>query len=117
MQTRQVRCPVEGMHLTLSVKHQPQAPFTTDTIRCGYISSDRHNICTLLIVVPHEWNVLLEFSQPRYLVCEMRYVCRQIVSWGRHVAYVFYFARSGLTIHIPEEYDLAGLDGAFLGIE
>ena len=35
--------------------------------------------------------------------------------------YVFYFARVWLdviiAIHIPEEYDLAGLDGAFIWIE
>ena len=63
-------------------------------------------IRTLVIFVPHEWNVFLEeFSQRRYPVCEMRYVCRQIVNHtdeplqiflvlcGRHLAYVFYFAR------------------------
>ena len=37
-----------------------------------------------------------------------------LVLWGRHLAYVFYFVRvcpdSILAIHIPEEYDLAGLD-------
>ena len=48
MKTRQVCCPVEGMHPTLSVMRQRQVPFpsvdgsTTDEIRCRYISSDRH---------------------------------------------------------------------------
>ena len=48
MQTRQVCCPVEGMHPTLSVRRHSQVPFTsvdgstTDMIRCRYISSDRH---------------------------------------------------------------------------
>ena len=48
MQTRQVCCPVEGMHPTLTLRRQPQVPFRsvggsmTDMIRCRYISSDRH---------------------------------------------------------------------------
>ena len=63
----------------------------------------------------------------------MRYVCSQIVHQtdeplqiflvllGMHLAYVFYFARvwpdSIRAIHRPGEYDLAGLDSAFLRID